>query len=152
MILDSPLGPITLTATREGLTSLTFGAALAPAPGEDAQRILGHAAAQLDEYWAGGRRRFDLPLAASLSPLQREIAGAIPLSPVTYGELAAAIGRPRAARAVGRALATNPLPIIIACHRVLPAAGGIGHYLGGQDRKRWLLEHESRWSGAATSH
>lgn len=147
MILDSPLGPITLAATSEGLTFLTFGSAPAPAPGPAAQRILDRAAAQLDEYWASERRQFDLPLAANLSPIQREIAAAIPLHPVTYGELAAAIGRPQAARAVGRALATNPLPVIIACHRVLPAAGGIGHYLGGQDRKRWLLEHECTWPG-----
>ncbi len=61
---------------------------------------------------------------------------------ITYGELATRIGHPRAARAVGTALRKNPLPILVPCHRVVPASGGIGEYVGGTPRKRWLLQFE----------
>ncbi|MDO5724235.1 MAG: methylated-DNA--[protein]-cysteine S-methyltransferase [Flaviflexus sp.] len=151
MILPSPLGPLTLTATDAGLTSLRFGEIQHPEAAGPARQILRRAAGQLEEYWAGRRISFDLPVAAPLTPVQRAIASAIPLDPLTYGELAVLIGRPNAARAVGRALSTNPLPIIIACHRVLPAAGGIGHYLGGTERKRWLLDHECAMRGGVTA-
>lgn len=144
MIADSPLGPLTITANERGLIALSFAPANTPTrPAAHAPEAL--AADQLSQYWRGERYSFDLPIAARLTPLQREIARAMPPGTLTYAELAALVSRPGAARAVGRALATNPLPIIIACHRVLPASGGIGNYLGGTWRKRWLLEHEARF-------
>ena len=76
---------------------------------------------------------------AALETLRAEVG---PGHVVTYGGLAARVGRPRAARAVGSACATNPVPIVVPCHRVLPGSGGVGSYAGGPDVKRLLLAHE----------
>lgn len=107
------------------------------------------AAAQMRDYLEGRRERFDLPLdLRALSDFQRRVllaAAEIPRGQVrTYGGLAARIGRPRAARAVGRALGSNPIPIILPCHRVLASDGGLGGYSGGRgvETKRRLLSLE----------
>jgi methylated-DNA-[protein]-cysteine S-methyltransferase len=105
-----------------------------------------HARAQLTEYFGGARTSFDLPMAAVGTPFQRRVWSALLAIPfaatITYGELARRVGSPGAARAVGRANATNPLSIVVPCHRVIGADGALTGYAGGEARKRWLLEHE----------
>lgn len=151
--MDTPLGALELSASGEGLVGASFAEAGAGAasPGTlpaGAQRWLDAAREQLEAYFAGTCSAFDLPLAASGSTFARAVWAelvALPLGATTsYGELARKIGRPNAARAVGMANATNPIAIIVPCHRVIGADGSLTGYAGGMDRKRWLLEHEQR--------
>jgi methylated-DNA-[protein]-cysteine S-methyltransferase len=152
----SPLGPILLCATAKGLVRVGL-----PAEGEDA--VLGELAArvsprvlcasreslararrELDEYFAGRRRRFGVSLDWRLARgFRREVLRAAVRIPygetASYRELASRAGSPAAWRAAGSALAANPLPILVPCHRVLPAAGGIGGYRGGLAAKARLL-------------
>ena len=103
--------------------------------------------AQLAEYFAGSRTRFDVPLVLRGTPFQRAVWGALRAIPygqtVGYGELARAIGRPGAARAVGLANGRNPIAVIVPCHRVVGANGSLTGYGGGMERKRLLLDLES---------
>lgn len=140
----TPLGPLTLTGGPEGLTELRFGApteadACPPA-------LLAEAAAQLDAYFAGDLRAFDLPLDLRGTPFQLDVWRrllAIPAGETTtYAAIARALGRPRSVRAVGAAVGRTPIPIVVPCHRVLGADGGLTGYVGGLDRKRALLDHE----------
>ena len=103
----------------------------------------------LSSYFEGDDERLDVPVDLSLvrSDFRRAALTALrqdvgPGQVVTYGALAAKIGRPKAARAIGTACATNPVPVIVPCHRVLPGTGGVGNYGGGPERKRRLLAHE----------
>lgn len=145
--LESPIGPLTLVVNAEGaLTHILF--AHQPPPAEvtwDADRCAA-AATQLHEYFAGERREFDLPLAPSGSDFQRRVWDALRRvghgEVVDYGGLGARIGRSGAARAVGRANATNPIPIVIPCHRVIGANGTLTGYAGGLDAKTALLRLE----------
>jgi methylated-DNA-[protein]-cysteine S-methyltransferase len=116
-------------------------------------RILEHPAAtdevrrQMDQYFAGHRTRFELKLDRRLMRgIARDVLAATAKVPfgrtTTYGTLAERIGRPRASRAVGNALGSNPIPIVVPCHRVLRAGGDVGGYAGGPDRKRRLLTLE----------
>jgi methylated-DNA-[protein]-cysteine S-methyltransferase len=104
---------------------------------------------ELTAYLEGDRASFDIPVDMSLlgSGFQRAVLDELVRSVgrgevLTYGQLAARIGRPRAVRATGTALGRNPVPIIVPCHRILPGSGGVGNYGGGADRKRWLLALE----------
>ena len=102
---------------------------------------------ELDEYFHGRRQAFEMPVDWRLSHgfhlKAREACYAIPFGGVlTYAELAAAAGSPRAVRAAGQAMARNPVPIVVPCHRVLRTGGGLGGYGGGLDVKRWLLDLE----------
>ncbi|MBC7221227.1 methylated-DNA--[protein]-cysteine S-methyltransferase [Candidatus Bipolaricaulota bacterium] len=103
-------------------------------------------AAELGEYLAGRRREFGVPFLARGTPFQQAVWKELVNIPygttITYRELASRLARPRAARAVGQALAANPLPILIPCHRVLPAGGGVGGFGPGPDWKRRLLALE----------
>jgi methylated-DNA-[protein]-cysteine S-methyltransferase len=112
---------------------------------EDAGRTAG-LRRQLAEYFAGTRREFDLRLAPEGTPFERSVWEELRRIPFgetrSYGEIAQAIGRPGAARAVGRANGANPIPIVVPCHRVLPSTGKLGNYAGGPERKRALLELE----------
>lgn len=155
----SPVGNLLLVASSLGLARVVFeGVGLpAPRPGEssvaagsaggEASRILDAAVAQLGEYFAGRRRRFDLPLDAAGTTFQGQVwnaLGGIPFGTTTsYREIAARIGRPPAVRAVGMSCARNPLPIIVPCHRVVGADGSPTGYAGGIDRKVRLLRHEA---------
>ena len=103
---------------------------------------------QIAEYFAGERRAFDVPLNLDgVTEFRAEVLRALMEVPygetTTYGELARAVGRPKAVRAVGSACATNPLPILIPCHRVLRSDGALGGYRGGTEAKRFLLALES---------
>lgn len=152
--LDSPIGPLTLVVNADGaLTHILFAHQSPPADvAWDADRCAG-AATQLREYFAGERTDFDLPLAPAGSDFQRSVWDALRGighgEVVDYGGLGRRIGRPGAARAVGRANATNPIPIVIPCHRVIGADGTLTGYAGGLDAKRLLLDLESRATAAA---
>src|SRR3954451_202871 len=106
---------------------------------------------QLDEYFAGTRTEFDLPLHMIGSEWQLRVWGALLDIPCgetqSYGEIAARLGTPGAARAVGLASAQNPVPVIVPCHRVIGADGSLTGYGGGLDAKRWLLAHEAQRTG-----
>lgn len=153
--LDSPFGLLTLATTPRGLVRIAFpeedptddlAARLSPRVVRAPERV-DTARRQLAEYFAGRRRRFRLTLDWSLTTGFRHVvleeARRIPPGETaTYGELAMRVGNPRAARAVGTAMATNPIPIVLPCHRVVPATGGIGNYGGGVERKAALLALE----------
>ncbi len=109
--------------------------------------------AQLTGYFAGERLDFDLPLLAEGTGFQRKVWNALCEIPygetISYGELARRIGQPSAARAVGLANGSNPLPIVVPCHRVIGADGSLSVFGGGIERKRWLLAHEKKYSKTA---
>jgi methylated-DNA-[protein]-cysteine S-methyltransferase len=109
-------------------------------------RAFARVGAALDEYFADGAIAFDLPLDLRGSDFQRAVWAMLRVIPpgetVTYAELARRIGRPGAARAVGSAVARNPVSIVVPCHRVVGSDGSLTGYAGGIDRKRWLLAHE----------
>lgn len=145
---ESPLGPLTLEARGERLTRLRF-----PDNGpwpelRPETPILVDATHQLDEYFAGERREFDLALDLGGTDLQRAVWAELPLIPagttVSYGELARTVGHADHVRAVGGAVARTPVPIVVPCHRVIGADGSLTGYLGGLDRKRALLDLERR--------
>lgn len=152
IVIDSPVGPLLLTADSEGLREIRFHAATAAAgEGGAAQAEAGAAVAaetarQLRAYFAGERHAFDLPLAPRGTPFQLAVwraLGAIPYGATTsYGAIAARIGRPQAVRAVGAANGANPLPIVVPCHRVIGSDGRLVGYGGGLPIKRALLALE----------
>lgn len=152
---DSPFGPLLLAATKRGLVKLAF-------PEEDTDAVLerialkvspriveagaplDEARRELDEYFEGSRREFELPLDWTLvGPFGRRVlhfTAKIPYGGVSsYQQAAAAAGSPRGSRAAGNALGSNPIPIVVPCHRILRSGGALGGYGGGLDRKRWLL-------------
>jgi len=130
----------------EHVTELRFPG---PAPGalQQPSAPVERLARQLEDYFGGKRTPFDVPLLAHGTELQRAVWAELTKVPygttITYGDLAAKLGRPRAARAVGQAVGANPIPIVIPCHRVLPAAGGVGGFGPGPDWKRRLLSLEN---------
>jgi methylated-DNA-[protein]-cysteine S-methyltransferase len=101
---------------------------------------------ELEEYFASTRRRFTVKLSPSGTPFQLNVWAALRKIPFgetrTYGELAAELGNPGAARAVGRANGSNPICVIVPCHRVIGSDGGLTGFAFGEDLKRWLLTHE----------
>ncbi len=156
--VDSPFGTLLLAATKRGLVRVAFPEenvdttlqrlalrispriVQAPGPLEQMRR-------ELDEYFDGRRRQFELPLDWTLvGPFARRVLGVtseIPYGGVlSYAEVAAEAGSPRGSRAAGNALGSNPIPIVVPCHRVLRSGGALGGYGGGLDRKRFLLELE----------
>lgn len=157
--MDSPIGPLLLASTQQGLVRIAFGregldTVLAALATKVSPRILASskrldpAATQLDEYFAGRRRAFDLPLDFQLSHgFRRTVLDHLVEigfgHTASYSQVAAAAGRPTAVRAVGSACATNPLPIVVPCHRVLRSDGSLGGYLGGLDSKQTLLRLEA---------
>jgi methylated-DNA-[protein]-cysteine S-methyltransferase len=163
---DSPLGPLVLGATAQGLVRVGL-----PAEGEEAvldelaarisprllhssREALARARRQLDEYFEGSRRRFDVALDWRLSlGFRREVLRATARIPygrtASYREVAARAGSPAAVRAAGTALARNPLPILVPCHRVVPSGGGLGGYRGGAETKARLLALEGASSDAS---
>ncbi len=155
-LIGTPLGPITFALSESGLAGLAFeGPGLQPWLARfpaASRRIGGEALAaavrsQLLEYFSGQRRVFDLPLDLSpVSGFQAQVLAAVSQVPFggtsTYREIAARLGRPCAARAVGGANARNPAPIVVPCHRLVGADGALRGYNGGLERKAWLLAHE----------
>jgi methylated-DNA-[protein]-cysteine S-methyltransferase len=149
--VPSPLGPLLLVGDGHRLGGLFLGGERRPpalGQGVEDGSAFADAAVQLDEWFAGRRQVFELDLAAEGSPFQQPVWTALLEIPygetVTYGEVAARVGRPGSARAVGRAVGRNPIGIVVPCHRVVAAGGALGGYAGGLDAKRWLLAHEQR--------
>jgi methylated-DNA-[protein]-cysteine S-methyltransferase len=159
-LVDSPVGTLVAAATPRGLATLSYedhhggvDAVLDALAKRLSPRILEAPAKldpvrrELDEYFAGSRTAFDLPLDWALAgDFARRIlqaTAAIPFGQVrTYGEVAARAGNPKAARAAGRALGSNPIPIVVPCHRVVGAGGRLVGYTGGLHRKEALLRVE----------
>lgn len=147
--MPTPVGELGLVASEEGLVRIAFAGDDIPETGagaEAAEKHVQRAVEQLGEYFAGERREFEVDLDHDASGFraeaQRVLAGVGYGETATYTELAALAGRPRAVRAVASACATNPLPIVLPCHRILRTDGGLGGYRGGLDAKRWLLRLE----------
>ena len=155
---ESPIGELLLAVTPRGLAYVAFeeeerDELLGRFSRQLSPRILEHPAAtdevrrQLEEYFEGERTRFQLKLDRRLMRgIARDVLAATAKVPfgrtTTYGALAERIGRPRASRAVGNALGSNPIPIVVPCHRVLRTGGDVGGYAGGPSRKRRLLALE----------
>jgi methylated-DNA-[protein]-cysteine S-methyltransferase len=158
--VDSPIGPLLLAATEAGLVRLGFeredddailvdlAAHVSPRVVEAPAR-LDEARRELDEYFEGRRDRFDLPLDWQLSrgfrrTVLERLHAEVPYGrTVSYLDLATTVGNPKASRAVGTAMATNPIPIVVPCHRVLRTGGHLGGYGGGLDAKVKLLALEA---------
>ncbi|MET9102941.1 methylated-DNA--[protein]-cysteine S-methyltransferase [Streptomyces antibioticus] len=162
-VVGTDIGPLLLAATPEGVVNVVFhatgpvrdrtlarlaerlGTEPVEAPGSP---LLAEAIRQLDAYFAGDRRDFELPLDWSLisgfnRQVLRELASGVPYGAVVgYGDLAGRVGQPGAAQAVGAAMGANPLPIVVPCHRVVESDGGIGGFGGGLETKRHLLALE----------
>lgn len=145
--ISSPIGDLTLTEEEGALTGLYFGRLSRPGE-EGPTALLEETARQLREYFAGQRREFDLPLRLRGTAFQMQVWQALQVIPYgevrTYGEIARAIGKPKACRAVGMANHHNPISIIVPCHRVVGAGGSLTGYGGGLENKRFLLELEKR--------
>lgn len=146
--IQSPLGPLTLVEEDGALVQLAFDGYTVLQSEEVDSPLLREAERQLASYFAGQLQVFSLPLCTKGTPFQEKVWCALQKIPYgetrTYGELAAMIGQPTAARAVGGANHRNPLAIIIPCHRVVAAHGGLGGYGGGLDKKQWLLALEEK--------
>jgi methylated-DNA-[protein]-cysteine S-methyltransferase len=158
--LDTPIGSLLLAATEEGLVRVGFAVedhnsvleSLASTVSPRILRAPGRldgVARELDEYFAGQRWNFDVPLDLRLSRgFRRLVLEHLPEigfgATESYSEVAKAVGKPTAIRAAGTACATNPLPVVIPCHRVVRSDGSFGGYLGGTEAKRYLLEHERK--------
>ena len=156
-IVESPVGELLVAASDRGVASIWFD----PDPADDLDRLariggprvlrsprsVEHARRELDEYFAGKRRSFDLRLdLRAMPPFTLEVLDELARVPygetTTYGALAQRVGHPRAARAVGTVMHRNRIPIVLPCHRVVGATGSLTGYAGGLDRKETLLELE----------
>ncbi len=146
--IQSPLGSLTLVEEDGALVQLSFDGYTVLESEEVDSPLLREAERQVASYFAGQLQVFSLPLCTRGTPFQEKVWCALQKIPYgetrTYGELAAMIGQPTAARAVGGANHRNPLAIIIPCHRVVAAHGGLGGYGGGLDKKQWLLALEEK--------
>jgi methylated-DNA-[protein]-cysteine S-methyltransferase len=151
-VMESPFGELFIASSERGLCRISyhpegqdeevarlFGARVLRTPLDDVRR-------ELDEYFGGTRREFDLPLDLRVAPFHEAVLHELARVPYgrtdTYGSLAARVGRPKAARAVGTVMNRNPLPIVLPCHRIVGANGSLTGYGGGLHVKRALLELE----------
>jgi methylated-DNA-[protein]-cysteine S-methyltransferase len=156
--IESPIGPLSICSDDTAITTIEFGSALSErlaagdsrdsGPGPASVPVLAAAVAQLGEYFLGSRQTFELPLAPRGTEFQQAVWEQLRIIPFgetrTYGALARAIGRPQASRAVGAANGSNPLPIVLPCHRVVGSNGSLTGFGGGLPIKRWLLIHEGQ--------
>lgn len=144
ILCQSPLGPLTLTASENALLSLDFGDTRTS--GDTPSPILEQAVRELAEYFAGTRKDFTIPLSPAGTPFQQKVWAALLTIPygrtASYGEIAAKINKPGGAVAVGQANSRNPIPILIPCHRVIGADGKLVGYTGGIHIKEALLAIE----------
>jgi methylated-DNA-[protein]-cysteine S-methyltransferase len=158
-ITDSPIGELLILGDEESVHSLLMN-------GEGDfdrhkldlvhdQELFADTIDQLDEYFAGERDAFDLPLEPQGTEFQRAVWNALAAIPFgetrSYGQIAEKVGRPKAARAVGMANNRNPIAVIVPCHRVIGAGGALVGYAGGLERKTWLLDHERAARSANSS-
>lgn len=151
-VIDSPIGKLTLVSTDGSLSGLYMEQQRHRPDdtrfGEPDARVFAQVEEQLAAYFTGELTTFDLPLAPAGTEFQRRVWTALREIPygatVTYGELAAELGRPTASRAVGLANGRNPISIVVPCHRVVGSSGALTGYGGGLERKRFLLDLERR--------
>ncbi len=157
--IDTPVGTLLLAATAKGLVRVAYARewhdeVLERLARDISPRVLhaparlDEAAREIDEYFAGRRRGFDLPLDFSLSRgFRRMVLAHLPEigygKTASYASIAVAAGNPKAVRAVGTACATNPIPVVVPCHRVVRSDGSIGQYVGGIEAKKVLLTLEA---------
>lgn len=143
LIRSSPVGMLTLVSSGRALTHLLFGERFPATKPDD---ILLNVSVQLDEYFSGDRKTFDVPLEMAGTDFQKACWEALRTIPYgetcTYSDIARRIGRPKACRAVGQANHVNPVSIIVPCHRVIGSGGSLTGYGGGMDAKRLLLQLE----------
>ena len=143
---QSPIGPVSVYASNGKIVQLQVGLPSAPSGG-DSELVIA-ALSQIRQYFDGKRKAFDLPFQLSGTEFQKAVWNQVAEIPygetMSYGEIADAIGRPLASRAVGGAVGSNPITLIIGCHRVMGTGGKITGYSGGNGipTKRWLLKHE----------
>jgi len=150
-LLASPIGWLSIEANDQAITRIEFlDAAALPEP--NASDLTQTAKTQLQQYFAGQRHQFDLPLAPTGSEFQQRCWQALHAIPYgetrSYADQALAIQQPQSVRAVGRANGANPVAIVVPCHRVIGKNGRLTGYAAGLDRKSWLLEHEVLYAGA----
>lgn len=141
------IGTVSVTEDGEGrITGLYLPNSNLPCMDDRETEVISEAVGQLNEYFSGKRREFDLPLSYGGTDFTISVLDALSRIPYgevrTYAQIAEEVGSPRAYRAVGSACAGNPIPIIVPCHRVVPSTGGVGNYAGGSAMKRRLLEFE----------
>jgi methylated-DNA-[protein]-cysteine S-methyltransferase len=148
-IIDSPIGSLLLAKDERGVREIRFRKSSdfeIPIDWTRSDRALTNVRKQLDEYFAGHRRTFDLTLAPAGTDFQKSVWSALESvsfgTTVSYLEIAVRIGKPGSVRAVGAANGANPIPIVIPCHRVIGTDGSLTGYGGGIENKRWLLDHE----------
>jgi methylated-DNA-[protein]-cysteine S-methyltransferase len=155
LVMKSPLGDLTLVEREDALIGVHLPSSDdAPPPATPARTaLLAESARQLDEYFAGKRVVFDLPLAPRGTTFQERVWRALLAIPYgvtcSYGDLARMIEQPTASRAVGAANGKNPIAIIVPCHRVIGANGSLTGYGGGLPTKQWLLAHEREVNAGA---
>ncbi len=146
-LLPSPLGELTICADDSGITAVAFPGEIACHGAANPNALVRKAVAQLQGYFAGRRTVFDLPLHAGGTRFQRAVWRALCAVPygstASYGDIAVAIGSPRAARAVGLANGQNPIAILVPCHRIIGSSGTLTGFAGGIAAKRHLLALES---------
>ncbi|MGP8207671.1 MAG: methylated-DNA--[protein]-cysteine S-methyltransferase [Acidimicrobiales bacterium] len=153
--IDSPIGPLTLTSVEGDLTGLQMANAAHPPKGTEMwvpdRAAFKEVVGQLEAYFAGELRDFEVPLRAEGTEFQRRVWDGLRQIPFgetwSYGRLAEHVGNVQACRAVGLANGRNPIAVIVPCHRVIGANGTLTGYGGGLDRKAWLLDHERRVRG-----
>ena len=148
-VINSPLGFVEITTTDKAVRKVHVGGqGSGTTPQAGVPPILGECCRQLEEYFSGKRRRFDLALDLQGTEFEQKVWRQLLRIPygqtASYQETAEAIGRPKAVRAVGAANGKNPVAIIVPCHRVIGRDGRLVGYGGGLWRKKWLLDHESR--------
>lgn len=152
MQLETPIGPLTITATKKAVTAIRFGTQVpegsTPCTGAEATPLLRKAAEEIGDYFAGSRRKFTLPLAPEGTPFQQKVWEALRTIPYgetrTYKQIAIQIGHNQSFRAVGMASNRNPIAIVVPCHRVIGYDGKLTGYAGGLNIKEQLLELEKR--------
>lgn len=151
--VGSPIGRLTVVVSAVGLCKIYFpaltdaeSAELNKIETDPGDELMSRVISQLEEYFAGDRRGFDVPLDVVGTPFQVEAWHALADIPfgttATYAQQAANIGRPKAIRAVGGANRVNPVPVVLPCHRIIGANGALTGFAGGLEMKKWLLQHE----------
>ncbi len=146
-----PIGTVRIHARGQVIVAIDLPNHLSESESDPQHPLLREAANQIEQYFAGERQSFDLPLAPAGTEFQQTVWRALSTIPFgetrSYGQVAAQIGRPGSSRAVGAANGRNPIAIVIPCHRVIGSDGSLTGYGGGEPTKRWLLDHEAASAG-----
>ncbi len=151
-VMESPIGRLSILADVHGIQEIRFpnNTSTLPAEGSASNKFIVQAIDQLNTYFDGNLKKFDLPLSLKGTDFQKDVWGQLQRvgygATASYKDIASAIGNPKASRAVGMANNKNKIPIVIPCHRIIGSDGSLTGFAGGLDVKRWLLAHENRQS------